>query len=151
MICWKQSHVRMKQKTAMYKHLFLWRRNICMQSCMVRCYLVVFGSWSHFHLLRKILRCSWYAKSRGQGLLHKGGLKVTSALFWTYCNLCGDAFNSLYFLRCCSCVYYEWNTMARGEHSKDLFRSILPKQWKSREQEAFLSAPFTPIIYRIPS
>lgn len=148
MICWKQSHVSMKQKTAMYKHLFLGRRNICMQSCMVCCYFIVFGSWPHFHLLRKILRYSWYAKSRGQRLLHKGGLKVTSVLFWTYCNLCRDALNSLYFLRCCSFVYYELNSTARGECSKDSFRSILPKQWKGGEQEAFLSVPITPIVYR---
>lgn len=148
MICWKQSHVSMKQKTAMYKHLFLWRRNICMQSCTIRCYLIEFGSWSPFHLLRKILRCSWYAKSRDQRFLHKGGLKATSTLLWTYWNLCRDALNSLCFLKCCSFVHYELNTLAKVEHSQDSFRFIFPKQWKGGEQEAFLPVPITPVIYR---
>lgn len=134
------------KKTAMCKHLFLWRINICMQSRMLCCYLIVLGSWPHFYLLRKILRCCWYARNRGQRLLHKGVLKVASSLFWTCCNPCGDDLNSLCFLRCCGFVHYELDTMARGDHSKNLFRSIFPKQWKVIEQEAFLSSPFTPII-----
>lgn len=47
----------------------------------------------------------------------------------------------------CRFASYEFDTMARGDHSKNLFKSIFPKQWKAIEQEAFLSSPFTPIIH----
>lgn len=101
-----------------------------MQSWVFCCYLIILGSWSHFYLLKNSLRCLWYAKSRGQRLLHWGVLKVTSSPFWTCCNLCRDGINALCFLRCYSFVHHEFDITARGDHSK----ICLDPSFQSRER-----------------